>query len=498
MYYYFNPDYHLKYNKDNFLLLTYSLFFSPKYNGETKFESKIPQLFAVLLSYFDGQNLDSIYDKIEKDCKIQREKVEPLLSQLINNDERVFLKIEKEGYVFPKNCIIKRNKPIIEYKEYSHIRENKYNIDFPVIDINRHYTPTDIILNLTTKCYTDCIYCYCDRSRKFDSPLSLDKINSLTDEFENIGVRNFDITGGDIFMYSKWKEVIKYVISRGFKPYLSTKKPLNETEVEILKNIGVDSIQFSLDSLFPKQSTEVVRIGDGYIDKVRKTFNCLKKYGIEVNLHTIITNKNKEKESILKLSEFVREFDNIYEWRIDNAFYSSFLTLGQNKLMLPRLHDMEKIGEWLKEIEQTMRKDVKLTYLEAGDFKTEPYQTIEEFHDRRSGCSANWSALYVLPDGKVTICEFLYWHERFIIGDINKNTILEIWNSEKAKNLFHLKREMVRDSSPCKHCDGFEICHNYKHFCWKDVIAAYGNENWDFPDPSCPKAPKHDKHLKLL
>ena len=28
--------------------------------------------------------------------------------------------------------------------------------------------------------------------------------------------------------------------------------------------------------------------------------------------------------------------------------------------------------------------------------------------------------MYILPDGKVTICEELYWNEHFIIGDVTK------------------------------------------------------------------------------
>lgn len=43
-----------------------------------------------------------------------------------------------------------------------------------------------------------------------------------------------------------------------------------------------------------------------------------------------------------------------------------------------------------------------------------------------------------MPDGKVTICEELYWHPHFIIGDLKKQTLKEIWNSQKAKDIFIL------------------------------------------------------------
>jgi hypothetical protein len=33
---------------------------------------------------------------------------------------------------------------------------------------------------------------------------------------------------------------------------------------------------------------------------------------------------------------------------------------------------------------------------------------------------------------------------------------------------------------------------------WKEVISAYGKDNWDYPDPSCPFAPEpfYDVYIK--
>jgi hypothetical protein len=38
-------------------------------------------------------------------------------------------------------------------------------------------------------------------------------------------------------------------------------------------------------------------------------------------------------------------------------------------------------------------------------------------------CSANSSHIFILPDGKVTIGEQLYWKPHFIIGDLSRQTI---------------------------------------------------------------------------
>ena len=96
----------------------------------------------------------------------------------------------------------------------------------------------------------------------------------------------------------------------------------------------------------------------------------------------------------------------------------------------------------------------------------------------------------MLPDGKVTICEELYWHHSFILGDLSKESILDVWNSQKAKELQFLSTEKISADSACKQCEVFDNCHLYRGVCWKIILMAYGNEKWDFPDPRCQFAPK--------
>lgn len=105
-------------------------------------------------------------------------------------------------------------------------------------------------------------------------------------------------------------------------------------------------------------------------------------------------------------------------------------------------------------------------------------------------CSGNLSSIYILPDGKVTICEELYWHPKFILGDINTQSIKEIWNSKKAKDLFYIKQNEFRTDSHCSKCEEFQKCRSYKHICWRDTILSYGRENWDYPDALCPYSPE--------
>ncbi|MCD8265075.1 MAG: SPASM domain-containing protein [Tannerellaceae bacterium] len=104
-------------------------------------------------------------------------------------------------------------------------------------------------------------------------------------------------------------------------------------------------------------------------------------------------------------------------------------------------------------------------------------------------CSALNYHMFVLPDGKVTICEQLYWDPRFIIGDLTKENILEVWNSNQAFHLANLQREDIRKESTCRSCKIFEDCFGARNRCWSDILKAYGRENWDYPDPRCKRSP---------
>jgi radical SAM protein with 4Fe4S-binding SPASM domain len=106
-------------------------------------------------------------------------------------------------------------------------------------------------------------------------------------------------------------------------------------------------------------------------------------------------------------------------------------------------------------------------------------------------CSANRSHIFILPDGKVTICEQLYWKPHFIIGDLTKQTIKEIWHSEKAMWFANLDTPQLQDDNPCKDCGIFSACYKNMNRCWAEVIKAYGDEYWDYPDPRCEFAPPH-------
>ena len=94
------------------------------------------------------------------------------------------------------------------------------------------------------------------------------------------------------------------------------------------------------------------------------------------------------------------------------------------------------------------------------------------------------SRLFILPDGKVTICEQLYWNSHFIIGDVQRTNLKDIWQSQEALYLCNLSRQDIGQHNKCQACTHFEECFRYGNRCWNNITKAYGKKYWDYPDPT--------------
>lgn len=112
-----------------------------------------------------------------------------------------------------------------------------------------------------------------------------------------------------------------------------------------------------------------------------------------------------------------------------------------------------------------------------------------------SRCPALNTHFFILPDGKVTICEQLYNHPFFIIGDVSKDGLCTVWNSERSIYLAKKVWNDVRPSSKCFLCELRKECFDSNNRCWADIMKAYGKDNYDYPDPRCKMADRMKNYI---
>jgi len=71
------------------------------------------------------------------------------------------------------------------------------------------------------------------------------------------------------------------------------------------------------------------------------------------------------------------------------------------------------------------------------------------------------------------------------------DSLQTIW---KRNKLDYLEDINYYKDSPCGNCSSFDMCKKSKvkskGVCWKEIVHAYGEEKWNYPDPKCPYAPQ--------
>jgi len=487
--YILNPVYRLKADKKRAVLFNSSN--DPIKSKDTSdFLGLVHPIFGILFSFFNGENnLNEAVEKASNFLGLSNSDVLNLVLPLIQNDDE--LNFNYNGYClhFPKNLFIKRE---CCHDSINKIELSDYLIPKSDLDLKswRLYQPLDILFMVNNICHTDCIYCYADRREKTNLKIPFQRIKELIKEAKSLGMRNVDISGGEIFLYSNWEALLNELAENNFKPYISTKTPIDLETIKKLKSNGVKRIQISLDSIEKCQLSRILNVKDNYYSEIMQTLENLDKNGLIIYINTQITRFNSDK--IEELVKYLLGLENVKRINISAAGYSLY---SNHKFTDFRtdIETMKNIEEFINKTKDDIGDNVILNvsgYVDGDKYLNVDRKIKENNFKSRSRCSANFYAMFLLPDGKVTVCEELYWHPRFIIGDLTKQSIEEVWNSEKALGLDNLAKTDIRDESECKQCDQFHECHKFLGVCWKEILYAYGYENWDYPDPKCPKAPK--------
>ena len=486
-----NPRYKLRLDEKR-ILFYYKEIDPPSDKDISNLLVFIHPVFAILLSLFDGKRrLKRVVNEFSYITGLKEELVIALISQLVENKTGVKVEWNHSSFYFPKNTLIrtKHKNDIIHYNPYDFLIPNS-QLDFQT---RRLYRPLDTTLILNNICVTRCIYCYADKRKSCTCQIPLTRMIELIREANKMEMRSFTISGGEIFTYRYWKEILKVLVENNFDPFITTKYPLNERKIKELKDIGIKHIRLSLDTIKCSEMCKLLNINEKYYGLILKTLENLDKNNFDIRIQSQVTSINQE--SMEEFIDYLLKFENITRISVRATRFS--LYPKGDKLdylsIRPVKNKFDEIKALIIKLNEKTADRVQLDFLEypiREKYINSSAQEKRVLFENRGQCSGNFYSFHILPDGKVTICEELYWHPQFIIGDLMKQSINEVWNSDKAKSLYHLARDSIRDQSACKTCDNLNRCHQHRGVCWKQVLAAYGEENWDYPDPRCPLAPK--------
>lgn len=480
--YVFNHFYTLRHDKCRTIMFSPSHVSHDRHDESIDWVSYIHPVYAMLFSFFSTPVvLDEGINRISFFLDISKEQSKEIISVFIENKEEFHTIYSGHENNFPKNVIIPESK----LKESMSIYKPEMFV-YEKIDLKsvRLYTaPLHMTFMVNNKCLTNCIYCYADRKTR-NSMLEFDCVERIIRDASKEKIRMFNVDGGEFFLYPYWKKLLETLEAYDYSPeLLSTKYPLNRDAIQYLSRRNMP-LQISFDSLV--QGSLIKMVGDipNYLERMKKSI-----YEINNNLPfqvaTILTVYNGNVEGLNSLFDFLRQFDNLKRWELRVAFKSLYSPHNFEKIQISQ-SSISKIANWIDTIKEKSPFPIVWSPGNQNSFFSSKNGSAD-FPGSR--CSANSTHMFVLPDGKVTICEQLYWNQNFLIGDLKYQTISEVWNSEKALYLADLPQDSFSKESFCHECKIFGKCQSFMNRCYANIMKAYGIEHWDYPDPRCVHAP---------
>jgi radical SAM protein with 4Fe4S-binding SPASM domain len=246
--------------------------------------------------------------------------------------------------------------------------------------------------------------------------------------------------------------------------------------------MGLDTIQISIDAKSPEIIEKMVGIAN-YGQRILNTIHYLGEAGIRVRTNSVLTPINTS--DVGNLARYLAELP--YVFKSSYTCYARSLYCHKDELFCS-LEETEKFKSELDTIKKAFpKKGIFFNGIPSNPYDDDEPRRTANFRNRPM-CTANQRSIFVLPDGSVTVCEEIYSHKEFIIGDLNNQSLLEVWNSPRALELDRPDRNKVPDGA-CRDCVDFTLCRKGTGRCFRDTMKAYGMNHPHWPDPRCPRAP---------
>lgn len=474
----FNPLYILK-NDGKRMLLT---------NKKNSFFGEDVLVFlhpdhARFLSFFNGyKSYEATLSSVANHFGITVPQAEHLAKMFMSKAPQIVLKYQEKYFLLPKEVLIDNENGIVR----NDLGDIDYECEKPYdFESSRLKAPLNVLFVSTMKCYTDCAYCYADKEHSYNL-LPTSRVLEVIEECKSFGVRDIDVTGGEFLLHPGWKKILSKLYTEGYSPEISTKIPISDDTIKFLRSFGARKIQFSLDTLSDEVASLTLRTKTGYIERMKKAIRAADKAGLQIIIKPTLTKLTCTVENICEIMDFCDSLNNIDRLVIGTANYSRFRSIKTFRTLYPE----PKVAEQCQNYVDNRREFSKYRIRASIPVERKAEFCNELSFKTRNRCTGNIEGCALLPDGKVILCEEMYWHPEFVLGDVSNKTFPEVWGSERALSLWQKQQESIGIDSPCAQCTSFAECHARKGVCYKLILEAYGEKQFHMPDPRCPKAPR--------
>ncbi|MBN2238965.1 MAG: radical SAM protein [Dehalococcoidales bacterium] len=453
----------------------------------------IQPLDGFALSLLDGKRkFSEIEDEFRQffpDAEISLTEIVTEVDNLVRGDPSL-INIKGEGLLEQSDRPITHS---ITYnpKEFIVSVEKFREIMADIRTRTRLSTPLTIMTFFTDRCQTDCIYCYVDKTYGPEMPMT--RWRELIREMKELDIMQVGLDGGEPLARPDGLEFLEELIGNDMVFLLSTKARFTKEHVSRLMDAGFRNkvrnyiernVQLSIDAWDDKLIERIT--GSSVFKKnIIDTFDNFMEAGVEPRIKSVILPMNADQP--LKVVEFFYP-RGARQFRF-SQYFRSFYRHSEDFFM--KENSRRVFLEQLEEI-HSRYPDADIQDDFSGGVITDPdtprtTADKEKAWARRAGCAGGWTMLGVAPGGGAILCEMMLHREPYLLGDLNTQSLMEVWNSRKLLDFIYPPRDKFK-GTVCYDCPDFETCHWEKGYCYRDAYFSYGTI-YEAP-PNCPRQNK--------
>jgi radical SAM protein with 4Fe4S-binding SPASM domain len=398
-----------------------------------------------------------------------------------------------EGLAFLDELIVKLTTPdkiIAATGAPSDIFKDKTKIPLPEFSayrwpVERTSAPVIALVALTNRCAAECRYCYAEK--KSCPEMSCAEWIGVFDQLADLSVGIVDMAGADPFVRPDLFDLLRAMVERDFSFSLSTKSHISPTKARRLAELGIGrdelgatdrGLQVSVDSADDALASWLTGV-DNYLDRAKSTVVNLIAAGLNPRVKCVMTPYNWE-----QAERIVALFSSLGARRFQFVQYGRSLYRHSDDLFLTREQKL-RLSESLRRLAGE-RDDLEIVFQDdAGEVKTS--EQLEQAWEQRAVCTGGRAALVVLPNGDVSLCEQLPHAPEYVVGNLLRESVAEIWNGAALDRFIHPDRSKF-ETTVCRSCPEFDACHAGRGYCYRDSLSAFGGV-YDAP-PGCPRQTK--------
>ncbi|GBU20502.1 radical SAM protein [Fibrobacteres bacterium R8-0-B4] len=224
-------------------------------------------------------------------------------------------------------------------------------------------------------------------------------VANLARQADELGLARFVITGGEPLIFKELDEIVAAINPQKFYINLDTNGWfLDEKKAEHLKELGVDRIQLSIDSLDAKEHDDFRRM-PGSHERAMKAVDASLAAGLQIFIQTVVTKQRLYSEEFIN---FIKHFN--------NKGIGVFVSYAK------------PVGAWENVYESMITKE-DIRYFEDNlEKKYNVFTHLTSGYGLRLGCIAVKGMFSITQTGDVLPCPYI----QISIGNILKEPLKDI------------------------------------------------------------------------